>query len=148
MSAKIDGLALVNANDKVYAIGGYDDDANSQTGAVLRLDCKETLESCAWTRLTSTKLEIPRSFHSVIPMPSAHYLRNKNGYCECPASSIGDFCQKCRIGFEGDNCEKCSVGFKGEFCCKEGFTRSIYSSSRCDSSPSNYFLKLILRCQL
>ena len=121
---------MVNANDKVYAIGGYDYEVSSRTDAVLRLDCKETLESCAWTRLTSTKLAIPRYYHSVIPMPSAHYFRNKNGYCECPVNFDGDFCQKCGIGFEGENC------------CNKGFTSSK-SSSRCvsDRDPSNYFLK-------
>ena len=127
MPAKIGGLALVNVNDKVYAIGGYDYDTNSQTGSVLRLDCKETIESCAWIRLSSTKLAIPRYNHALIPMPSAHYFRNKEGFCKCPASSYGSFCQKCRVGFEGENC------------CSKGFIDSNYTSSRCDSKPSNYF---------
>ena len=127
MPAKIGGLSLVNSNDKVYAIGGYDYDTSSQTGSVLRLDCKDTLESCSWIRLNSTQLAVPRAYHSVIPMPSAHYFRNKEGFCKCPASSYGSFCQKCRVGFEGENC------------CSKGFIDSNYTSSRCDSKPSNYF---------
>ena len=127
MPAKIEGLALVNVNDKVYAIGGYDYDTSSQTGSVLRLDCKETIESCSWIRLNSTQLAVPRAYHSVIPMPSAHYFRNKGGFCECHHSYNGSFCQKCSVGFEGENC------------CSKGFIDSNYSSSRCDSKPSNYF---------
>ena len=127
MPAKIEGLSLVNSNDKVYAIGGYDHDTSSQTGSVLRLDCKDTLESCSWIRLTFTQLATPRYHHSVIPLPSAHYFRNKEGFCECHYSYNGSFCQKCSVGFEGENC------------CIKGFNDTKYSSSRCDSKPSNYF---------
>ena len=129
MPVESSGLVLVNSNDQVYAIGGYDYDVSGETGAVLKLDCKETLESCAWIRLKSTQLAVPRSSHSVIPMPSAHYIRNKDGKCECLPNFDGDFCQKCRAGFAGENC------------CSEGFSSSKYSPSQCESNPSNHYSK-------
>ena len=131
MPVHIGKLALVNAKNKVYAIGGYHWKSKEPTREVLRLDCKGTLDMCVWNRLNNTNLAIARASHSVIPMTSAQFFRNRDGNCE-----------KCPFGFEGENCGKCSVGFDGENCCMEGFSSSKYSSSRCESNPSNYFLKI------
>ena len=125
---------MVNAKNKVYVIGGkhWDRRAKKPQPAreVFRLDCKGTLDMCVWNRLNNTNLAIARASHSVIPLTSTSFSRNPNGTCV-----------KCPFGFEGENCEKCSVGFQGENCCSKGFHSSKYSSSGCDSNPSNYFFK-------